>query len=557
MLAGLSIHNIVLIDRLDLAPEGGLTVVTGETGAGKSILLDSLDLALGARADASLLRHGTEQGSVTAEFVLEADHPALAILDELGLTIEDNGVILRRVIGRDGRSKAFVNDQPVSVAALRQIGDTLVEIHGQNADRGLINPAGHRTLLDAYAGATALVREIAAAYKRLRAAEEALAEAEAESANARADEAYLRHAADELTALAPEAGEEESLAAERALMMNSEKLAEDTAEALALIGGDTGAEDALMTALRKLERVAERAEGLLDQPLEALERALVETREAAGRLEEAQNKLDFEPGRLEKVESRLFALRAAARKHQCRVDDLEALAQKFAARLEMIETGESRIEALKKDTAAARESYRALNEKLSAVRQKAAKKLDKAVSSELAPLMLGRARFSTRVEALAESAWGPEGGDRVVFEVATIPNAPPGPLSKIASGGELSRFLLALRVVLAATGSAPTLIFDEVDRGVGGAVADAVGERLWRLAQEAQVLVVTHSPQVAARGIHHWRIAKGEGRAAGAALVTTVETLDAKARTEEIARMLSGAKITDEARAAAESLMQT
>jgi DNA repair protein RecN (Recombination protein N) len=553
MLAGLSIHNIVLIDRLDLVPEAGLTVLTGETGAGKSILLDSLDLALGARADASMIRHGAEQGSVTAEFALEPGHPALAILAELGLEPEDGSLILRRVIGRDGRSKAFANDSPVSVAALRQIGDTLVEIHAQNADRGLINPSGHRALLDAYVGETGLLRDVATAYRAWRKAEDTLEEAVAASASARTDEAFLRHAVEELTVLAPEAGEEQRLAAERQLMMNAEKLAGDTTEALDAVGGDGGAEDRLMTALRRLERIAERAEGLLDQPLEALERALMETREAVARLEDAQRKLDFEPGRLEKVEARLFALRAAARKHQCPVDDLEALAQKLAARLEAIETGEERIEALKKEATAAREAYVGLKDKLGAARTKAAKRLDKAVSAELAPLMLGRARFSTRVEAVDEKAWGPEGGDRVVFEVVTIPNAPPGPLSKIASGGELSRFLLALRVVLAATGTAPTLIFDEVDRGVGGAVANAVGERLSRLAQDAQVLVVTHSPQVAARGEHHWRIAKGEVKGTP---VTTVEILDSKTRREEIARMLSGAKVTDEARAAAESLMQ-
>ena len=553
MLAGLSIHNIVLIDRLDLVPETGLTVLTGETGAGKSILLDSLDLALGARSDAAMIRQGAEQGSVTAEFTLEPGHPALAILDELGLEADQGSVILRRVIGRDGRSKAFVNDSPVSIAALRQIGDTLVEIHAQNADRGLINPAGHRSLLDAYAGETALLAKIAAAYRDWRAAEDALAEAIETSAAARSDEAYLRHAVEELTALAPEGGEEAQLASERQLMMNAEKLAGDTTEALDAVGGDGGAEDRLMTALRRLERVAERAEGLLDQPLEALERALVETREAVARLEDANRKLDFEPGRLDKVEARLFALRAAARKHQCQVDDLAALTQKLTMRLEAIETGEERIEALRKAAGEAREAYGAFTDRLSAAREKAAKKLDKAVSAELAPLMLGRAKFSTRVEPLDEKAWGPEGGDRVVFEVVTIPNAPPGPLSKIASGGELSRFLLALRVVLAATGTAPTLIFDEVDRGVGGAVANAVGERLSRLASGAQVLVVTHSPQVAARGEHHWRIAKGEVKGTP---ITSVEILDSKTRREEIARMLSGAKVTDEARAAAESLMQ-
>jgi DNA repair protein RecN (Recombination protein N) len=555
MLVGLSIHNIVLIDRLDLAPDGGLTVLTGETGGGKSILLDSLDLALGARADAAMIRHGAEQGIVAAQFTLESNHPALEILRELGLDAEDGEIILRRVVTRDGRGKAFVNDQPVSVAGLRQIGDTLVEIHGQNADRGLINPAGHRALLDAYAGETVLARSVGLAYRNWRAAEDALSEAEADSAAARSDEAYLRHAAEELTALAPEAGEEAKLAAERQLMMNAEKLVDDANEALAAAGGDSGAEDRLMTALRRLERVAERAEGLLDQPIEALERALVETREAVARLEEALARLDFEPGRLEKVETRLFALRAAARKHQCPVDDLEALARKLTTRLEAIETGEGRIAGLRKAAQAARGEYVILKDRLAAARAKAAKKLDKAVSGELAPLMLGRARFSTRVEPLGEASWGPDGGDRVVFEVVTIPNAPPGPLSKIASGGELSRFLLALRVVLAATGAAPTLVFDEVDRGVGGAVADAVGERLSRLAEDAQVLVVTHSPQVAARGEHHWRIAKGEAKA-GQGLVTTVEALDTKTRREEIARMLSGARITDEARAAAESLMQ-
>ena len=555
MLRHLAVRDIVLIDRLDLDFGPGLSVLTGETGAGKSILLDALGLALGGRADSGLVRHGAEQGSVTAEFSVPTDHPAQALLAEQGIECEEPGrMVLRRVLGRDGRGRAFVDDQPVSVALLSRIGQSLVEVHGQHDERGLLAPAGHRALLDAFAGLAPELASMRATHAAWEEAVAALDAAEAELAGARADEDYLRHVAAELDALAPEPGEEERLAAERQGLMQGEKLGADLDEASSALDQGGGVEARLRGVQRKLERVAERASGRLDAVLAALERAAVETGEAMAALDSARRALDHDPARLEQVEERLFALRAAARKHQVLVDELPALAAGFRERIASIDTGDARVRALAEAEAKARVARAAEVERLTKARAAAALRLDKGVNAELAALKLGKAQFRTNVEPLPEAQWTAEGGARVAFEVATNPGAPFGPLIKIASGGELARFILALKVVLARAGSAPTLVFDEVDRGIGGAVAAAVGERLARLSEGAQVLVVTHSPQVAARGASHFRIAKEERKGA---TMTRVTGLDPEARREEIARMLAGAEITEAARAAAGDLMAT
>lgn len=553
MLAALSIRDIVLIERLELSLDSGLCTLTGETGAGKSILLDALGLAIGARADAGLVRQGAEQGSVSAVFDVSADHPARAILRENG--IEDEGdLILRRVQTRDGRSRAFVNDQPVSVGLLRQIGDQLVEVHGQHDERGLLDASGHRAILDAFGGFEGKLQQLRKLWNTASAAREALAEHEAMLARAKAEQDYLTHVVAELDELAPQAGEETSLAEERALMMHSEKIASDLVEAEEALSGDSGLDARLNVALRRLARAAEQAGGRLDAAIAALERTLNEAAEARDRIAEAVRALEFDPARLELVETRLFALRAAARKHNVQVDDLAALAEKLRGALQEIEGGEARLVALQKAADDAATAYGAAARALSEARAKAAATLDKEVMKELKPLKLDRASFKTQIEVLPEAQGGPEGIDRVSFLVSTNPGAPFGPLIKIASGGELSRFVLALKVALASRGSAPTLIFDEVDSGVGGAVAEAVGLRLAELAKSVQIVVVTHSPQVAARAQHHFRISKG-GEAKSAKIATRVETLDAKARREEIARMLAGATVTDEARAAADRLI--
>jgi DNA repair protein RecN (Recombination protein N) len=553
MLAALSIRDIVLIERLELSLDSGLCTLTGETGAGKSILLDALGLAIGARADAGLVRQGAEQGSVSAVFDVSADHPARAILRENG--IEDDGdLILRRVQTRDGRSRAFVNDQPVSVGLLRQIGDQLVEVHGQHDERGLLDASGHRAILDAFGGFEGKLQQLRKLWNTASAAREALAEHEAMLARAKAEQDYLTHVVAELDELAPQAGEETSLAEERALMMHSEKIASDLVEAEEALSGDSGLDARLNVALRRLARAAEQAGGRLDAAIAALERTLNEAAEARDRIAEAVRALEFDPARLELVETRLFALRAAARKHNVQVDDLAALAEKLRGALQEIEGGEARLVALQKAADDAATAYGAAARALSEARAKAAATLDKEVMKELKPLKLDRASFKTQIEVLPEAQGGPEGIDRVSFLVSTNPGAPFGPLIKIASGGELSRFVLALKVALASRGSAPTLIFDEVDSGVGGAVAEAVGLRLAELAKSVQIVVVTHSPQVAARAQHHFRISKG-GEAKSAKIATRVETLDAKARREEIARMLAGATVTDEARAAADRLI--
>lgn len=553
MLAALSIRDIVLIERLELSLDSGLCTLTGETGAGKSILLDALGLAIGARADAGLVRRDAEQGSVSAVFDVSIDHPARAILRENG--IEDEGdLILRRVQTRDGRSRAFVNDQPVSVGLLRQIGDQLVEVHGQHDERGLLDASGHRAILDAFGGFEDKLQQLRKLWNAASAAREALAAHEAMLARAKAEQDYLTHVVAELDELAPQAGEETSLAEERTLMMHSEKIASDLVEAEEALSGDSGLDARLNVALRRLARVAEQAGGRLDAAIAALERTLNEAAEARDRIAEAVRALEFDPARLELVETRLFALRAAARKHNVQVDDLAALAEKLRGALQEIEGGEARLVALQKAADDAATAYGSAARALSEARAKAAATLDKEVMKELKPLKLDRASFKTQIEVLPEAQGGPEGIDRVSFLVSTNPGAPFGPLIKIASGGELSRFVLALKVALASRGSAPTLIFDEVDSGVGGAVAEAVGLRLAELAKSVQIVVVTHSPQVAARAQHHFRISKG-GEAKSAKIATRVETLDAKARREEIARMLAGATVTDEARAAADRLI--
>jgi DNA repair protein RecN (Recombination protein N) len=561
MLNSLSIRDVVLIDQLDLEFANGLGVLTGETGAGKSILLDALGLALGARADAALVRAGADQAVVTAGFILPQGHPAGLLLAEQGIDAEDDALLLRRILSADGRSRAFVNDHPVSVGLQRQIGERLVEIHGQFEGRGLLDPATHRDALDAFAGLDAARDAVAKAHEAVRTARSALDAAEAETARARADEEALRLASEELDALAPVAGEEEELAAQREMMQHAEALREAlTAAETALAGadGDGGAEQGVQRALRALERVAVHASGRFDAALAALERSAAEIAEATHALNAAAHDVDADPAALERIEDRLFALRGAARKYGVSVDALPDLQTDTARRLAAIGDGGNRLAELAGTLEAARRHYIEAAEKLSRGRRAAAKKLDAAVMRELPPLRLDKARFETRIERLPEESWGVDGLDRIDFVVATNPGSAPGPINRIASGGELSRFMLALRVVLSTTGNATTLVFDEVDAGIGGATAAAVGERLATLAgvDTRQILVVTHSPQVAAVGAMHWHVSKREaGRGRGAVTTTGVACLDESARLEEIARMLAGATVTDEARAAAGRLL--
>ncbi len=559
MLTHLGIRDIVLIERLELQIGNGLGVLTGETGAGKSILLDALGLALGRRADAGLVRAGAAQGVVTAAFEVAEKHPAFALLAEQGLEVAEEGIVLRRVVTADGKSRAFVNDQAVSVGLLRRLGDTLVEIHGQNDEQGLIDSAVHRALLDDYAGLSRDAEALKGRYRAFRDAEAALKEAEAAAEQARRDEDYLRHVVAELEDLKPVAGEEEELAGQRSLLQAGEKLAVAMQEAeAALLGGERGGgvEARLRNSLRALERVADRAPDQVAAAAQAAEAALDAVARYAQELEATSRRLDLDPQKLERVEERLFALRAAARKHGVPVSDLARLTEQFAERLALIDNQAASLGKLAKAAAEARAAFSAGAEALSAARRKAAAKLDKAVAAELGPLKLGAAKFQTAVDTLPPEQWTSDGADRVTFQAATNPGSAPGSLAKIASGGELSRFMLALRVVLAGRGDAGTLIFDEVDRGVGGATAAAVGERLARLAGKVQVLVVTHSPQVAAKGGEHWRIAKREaGPAKARTTITEVTPLSRDERREEIARMLAGATITDAARAAADDLL--
>ncbi|HZS85260.1 MAG TPA: DNA repair protein RecN [Stellaceae bacterium] len=554
MLSGLTIRDFVLIERLELAFHPGLCVLTGETGAGKSILLDALGLALGMRAESGMVRPGAAQAAVAAEFALPADHPSRALLAEHGLAADDGEegrLVLRRVLSADGRSRAFINDAPASVGLLRELGDSLVEIQGQFEQRGLADPATQRALLDAYGGYEPAIAAQTTAWRVWREAASRHGEASAALDRARAEEDALRHAAAELDAVEPRPGEEALLAERRQVLVHREKLMGAVNAALAELSGERGAERALGAAARLVERAREKAGGRLDAAAAALERATVEAGEARAQLEAVLR--DDEPaGGLEAIEERLFTLRALARKHGVAVDELAALRSEIAARLATIEDGGAEAKRLLRAAEEARADYAAAAQRVSKLRRNAARALDRAIAAELAPLRLDKARFRTIVEALPEEEWGEHGQDRVRFEVATNPGAPMGPLARIASGGELSRLMLALKVVLARGSPATTLVFDEVDSGIGGAVAAAVGERLQRLGENLQVLVVTHSPQVAAKGTHHWRVAKehGNGRA-----LTRVEELSTVERREEIARMLSGAAVTAEARAAAESLI--
>ncbi|MCC6926947.1 DNA repair protein RecN [Novosphingobium sp.] len=552
MLTSLAIRNVVLIEALDLAFGAGLGVLTGETGAGKSILLDSLGLALGARADSGLVRAGEDQASVTASFEFAALPAAIGTLLGAAEVDLDPGepLIVKRRVKADGGSKAFINDQPVSAALLRELGAHLVELHGQHDDRGLVNPRGHRALLDRYARADA--EGVAAAWTDWRAAREALEAARAAIAQAAADRDLLLAHLAELTALEPVEGEEAELAGARAAMQKGERLSDDLEELRKLWAGSDSALASLRGAARRLDRIAGE-HALLAEALAALDRAVIEASEAEDRLERAAEALSHDPQMLDRIETRLFELRAAARKHQCQVDELPARMRAMRETLDAIEGGEANLAALEAAAEIAGEDYRQRATDLSAARSAAALRLDQAVAAELAPLKLDAARFRTSVTRLTEEQWGASGIDRVEFLISTNPGADFAPLAKIASGGELSRFILALKVALAEEGGAATVIFDEIDRGVGGAVASAIGERLARLATGGQLLAVTHSPQVAARGHTHYVIAKSSE---GTVTRTSVHLLDAGGRQEEIARMLSGAEVTPEARAQADRLLE-
>jgi len=547
MLRQLAIHNVVLVERLELEFEPGLGVLTGETGAGKSILLDALGLALGARADTGLVRSGQDTAAVSAEIELPRDHPVGAMLDEQGIAIEaGEPLIVRRTLKSDGGSRAFVGAASVPAGLLRDVGSLAVEIHGQHDDRGLLNPKGHRALLDAFGQIdTAAVEQ---AWEQVTRIEGQLAEAQAAAAAAERDREWLDHASAEIEALSPEEGEETKLAEERAAMQAGLKAGESLTGLDELLGGSEGALAQLRQAARRIERGAT-DHPLLADALAALDRALIEASEAEDRIARAAEAMAFDPARLEQAEARLFEIRGLARKHRVEPDQLAALGAQMREQLAAIEAGGQHIEELDRQLLAAREAYAVAADELSKQRHQAASRLDAAVASELAPLKLDAARFRTAITAVEP---GPSGTDRVDFEVSTNPGAPFGPLTRIASGGELSRFILALKVALAEAGSAATMIFDEVDRGVGGAVASAIGERLARLAEQSQVLVVTHSPQVAARASQHYRIEKSHG-ADGTR--TTVRKLNADERREEIARMLSGASVTEEARAQASRLL--
>lgn len=552
MLVTLSIRDVVLIERLDLAFADGLSVFTGETGAGKSILLDSLGLALGARAESGLVRHGASQASVFAEFDPAPGHPARVLLAEQDMDAGDAPLVLRRVLTADGRSRAYVNDQPVSVGLLRRIGDELVEIHGQFESHGLLDSSTHQAVLDAFGGLAGRKQAVAGAWDGWRKAKTAREAAEAALSKARAEEVSLRQMFEDLSELDPKPGEEDSLAQSRAVMMHGEKLLEAMNTAQEALSQRGEVEASLRTAQRALERVAERAEGKLNPVIAALDRAAIEAAEAIGLLEQASAEIDLDPRHLEKVEERLFALRSSSRKHGVSVDELVLLKDRLGRQLAELEGGGGDLVRLAREEQTARTAYVEQARSLSKARCDAASSLDTSVAAELPPLKLEKARFQTRVAPLEEASWGPSGLDSIGFEVATNPGSPPGPLGKIASGGELSRFMLALKVVLARVSQTPTIVFDEVDSGIGGAVAAAVGERLGRLSLGVQVLVVTHSPQVAAKGNHHYRVAKREE---GGVVFTGVEPLPTEARREEIARMLSGETVTDHARAAAAALM--
>ena len=547
MLRQLAINNVVLVERLELEFEPGLGVLTGETGAGKSILLDALGLALGSRADMGLVRAGQDGASISAELELDPAHPANALLRDQDIAVDPGEpLIIRRTLKSDGGSRAFIGGTSVPAGLLREVGALAVEIHGQHDDRGLLNPKGHRALLDLFGGLSG--EAVASAWAEATRIEAELGQARAQASAAERDRDWLEHASGEIEALAPEEGEETRLAEERAGMQAGLKAGESLTGLDELLGGSDGALAQLRQAARRIERGAA-DHPLLGEALASLDRAVIEASEAEERIARAADALAFDPARLEQAEARLFEIRALARKHRVEPDALAALGAQMREQLAAIQAGGEQIAELERQLMAARESYAAAAEGLSRQRREAAVRLDEAVAAELAPLKLDAARFRT---SLSASEPGPGGTDRVEFEVSTNPGAPFGPLTRIASGGEMSRFILALKVALAEAGTAATMIFDEIDRGVGGAVASAIGDRLARLAEKSQVLVVTHSPQVAARASHHYRIEKSHG---DDGTRTDVRKLNAEERREEIARMLSGASVTEEARAQASRLL--
>ena len=547
MLRALEIRDMLIIDRLELAFQPGLNVLTGETGAGKSILLDSLGFVLGWRGRAELVRQGADQGEVVAVFDLPDGHPAHAVLDEAGLPSGPE-LILRRINTRDGRKTSWVNDRRCSGEVLRALSDRLVELHGQHDDRGLLDPKGHRALLDEFGALGDLLDTVRAAWRSRSKLARRLSEAETALQAVRAEEEFLRHAVAELDGLDPQPGEEAELDPRRRLMQGAERTREDMARAYAALGLQ-GAEGSMGDALRWLDGVADQVDGMLDAPLEALGRAMNELADAVQGLERVQEAMSFNPQELEETEERLFAIRALARKHSVLPDDLGAFAAGLRDRLSALDRGDADLRALGADLAQAEAAYDQAASALSEARIAAAGRLDRAVTAELAPLKMERAVFRTEIDRAEPAA---EGRDAVTFSVATNPGAPAGPLARIASGGELSRFLLALKVCLSDSAAGITMIFDEIDRGVGGATADAVGRRLAALAAGGQVLVVTHSPQVAALGAHHWRVEK---QVRADMTTSTVVPLDAAARIDEIARMVAGDTITEEARGAARALL--
>ncbi len=553
MLVQLSIRDIVLIERLDLGFEAGLSVLTGETGAGKSILLDSLSLALGGRGDGGLVRHGEDKGQVTATFEVGMEHPARVLLRENGLD-DDGDLIFRRVQSADGRTKAYVNDQAVSVQLMRQLGLHMVEIHGQHDDRALVDTNAHRTLLDAFAGLTDEATAMQALYRTWKDAERGLKvhRAKVEAAAREAD--YLRASVEELEVLSPLDGEEDELAERRGVMQKSERIAGDIGEASEFLNGNASPVPMIASMMRRLERKSHEAPGLLEETVQLLDAALDSLSNAQMEVEAALRRTEFDPRELERVEERLFALRAAGRKYSVPVTELPALAERMVAELADLDAGEERLGQLEKQLGVVKADFDRAAVSLSEKRQNAASALSEAVMAELPALKLERARFTVEVTSDAASA-SADGIDVVEFHVQTNPGTRPGPIMKVASGGELSRFLLALKVALADRGSAPTLVFDEIDTGVGGAVADAIGQRLKRLSKTVQVLSVTHAPQVAARAGTHLLISKGPSGDGTERIATRVATMQPEHRTEEIARMLAGASVTDEARAAAAKLL--
>ncbi|MBF0679373.1 MAG: DNA repair protein RecN [Devosia sp.] len=552
MLNALSVRNIVLIDQLDLALDSGMTVLTGETGAGKSILLDALTLALGGRGDASLVRQGQDSGQVVAVLQLPASHPARAALRDNAIP-DDEDVILRRVQFADGRTRAFINDQPVSASLLQRIGSQIVEIHGQHDDRALVDVATHRAALDAFGELTGQAEEVRSAWADLAEIQQAVKEQQARVDEALAAEDYARHTVEELEKLKPQAGEEEELATRRQQLQQAEKGAADLVEIDEILNGPSAPAPALAGLMRRMLRKADGENSIYHPIIEALDTTLAALDTANDALEDLKRDMAYDPGELESVEERLFALRAAARKHQTTCDGLAEVLQKYQSDLDTLQSGESRLKALEAQEATARARYREVASALTAARTSAASALSQAVEAELPDLKLGAARFIVDHQHDSERV-AATGFDQIAFHVQTNPGTAAGPLLKVASGGELSRFLLALKVVLADRGSAPVLIFDEIDTGVGGAVADAIGRRLARLAKTVQVLTVTHAPQVAARANRHLLIEK-QMVDEGAFMRTHVRPLDKAARQEEVARMLAGAEITSEARAAAKKLL--